>query len=130
MEWVSGCDAPGTCTPWDPPPYSTDPRIDRVLRHGSSCIEPQSARQIVYFNRAGDGETTLTPEQLVAVYCHGAPNVRGYAMHEHTDEETNAWYAAHWPDGPVGETYLAVAVLPRAHPLPEQVLEIEPDFPR
>lgn len=70
LEWSKMCDAPISCMKWDPPPYSTDPRIDRVLEKGTSFVDYDgTGEEYVAWNRAGKNEECLSVDEIVGRYC-------------------------------------------------------------
>lgn len=46
-----------------------DQSLERVEKYGSSYFEPQSAEEVLSFNRAGYQETELTLDQIIDIYC-------------------------------------------------------------
>lgn len=100
MEWISSCDAPNAAELWDSPAFSTDPRMDRVLKYGSSLVDGSNARSVIFFNRAGDGETTLTYDQMIDFYCTRegvGPMPTGVELWRMPDDAGNDWYQRNWP---------------------------------
>ena len=50
-------------------------RLARVERTGCSAHDGRTAASVIRFNRAGDGETTLTEAQLWAAYAYPPNNM-------------------------------------------------------
>ena len=71
-------------------------RMERVHEKGTSAMIYESAEDVVGgYNRAGDGETCLTVEQVIAHYCRTQKSVapRGH-VHPPDDNRTCAQLAA------------------------------------
>lgn len=64
-----------------------DERMNRVESTGTSSHHHDSAEDTISCNRAGDGETRLTMEQIIDHYCRGNPIQRGADPFEGEDEE-------------------------------------------
>lgn len=58
-------------------------RLKRVEAKGTSLHGDASVYETISFNRAGKGETCLTSEQLIAMYCHQ----QSVVGHEHSDDD-------------------------------------------
>ena len=52
-------------------------RMERVEKNGSSHRRGESAQDIIECNRAGEGETELSYEDIVRIYCHDRPMEKG-----------------------------------------------------
>lgn len=64
--WSSICDAPLWMMKWEPPPFSTDPRIDRVMKKGTSLKDfDGTAEEYVAFNRAGPDESCIGVKEMI-----------------------------------------------------------------
>jgi hypothetical protein len=46
-----------------------DERLERVERFGTSLLFGETADELIAFNRAGPGESSLTKEELIQEYC-------------------------------------------------------------
>lgn len=63
-------------------------RMAHLDAKGTSSLDDESAFDVLTFNRAGKGETCLTPDQLIEVYCKGGENVEG---HRHNADDRLAY---------------------------------------
>jgi hypothetical protein len=48
-------------------------RMERVEQKGTSSMLDASADEVISFNRAGDGETCITKEQIIQKFCIDRP---------------------------------------------------------
>lgn len=53
-------------------------RMARVDAKETTALDVGSVFDVLTFNRAGKGETCLTPAQLIEVYCKGGEQVEGH----------------------------------------------------
>lgn len=65
-----------------------DEVVARVIAKGVSWYDNTDLDGTLSFNRAGKGETCLTPEQIIAMYCHQTGDIVG---HEHDDDDHVAY---------------------------------------
>lgn len=63
-------------------------RLARVEAKGTSFHDDATVYDTINFNRAGKGETCLTPEQLIAMYCHRSGDIVG---HKHDVDDSLAF---------------------------------------
>lgn len=48
-------------------------RLARVRRNGCSCLPEMNLEDLLAYNRAGKGETTLTTDEIIDDYCKPQP---------------------------------------------------------
>jgi 8-oxo-dGTP diphosphatase len=96
-DWDTERAAPVLCRRWSVPVRPGDARMARVMRTGTSFEDGRSARDVLVRNRAGLGETVLTVEQIIDVFCRGRSNRYGFDPTGEDVAAVNEWYLRNWP---------------------------------
>jgi len=100
LEWSTVCDAPLGPGVHVRDIKDADDRIVRALFSGTSYVDSTATgEECVLFNRAGLGETVLTMDQMIDVFCRQSIDpLAGFDHIAASEEVLNAWLSARHDD--------------------------------